>query len=309
MNPLKVFDVGSNTGFASELARLIDLRALPVEKKVFPNEEIYVRLTEDVSGEDVLLAGTTYPNPNEKILEIMLAIDAARRAGAKKITAAIGYMAYGRQDRVQRQGEAVSASVVINAFLSAGLDELFIADYHNPDLLKAFPMKAHNVRVARAIGEYARKTYDLVDPVVVLPGSKALEDKYLLRAKEAAEGAGAKHYTTYIKERDPVTGLVTTKKRELGVTGKDVLVVDDEISSGSTVINAVKMLKEEGPSRIIVGCTHGIFADGSLEKIRSLGVNDIISSDSIPSPTSKVHLAPLFKEAMVNTGITLSGGA
>lgn len=296
---MKIFSLGSNPGLARELAELLGDQALPVEKKVFPNQEIYVRLTEDVRSQDVWFVGTSYPNPQERLFELMLAVDAAKHAGAKSIKAVIPYMAYGRQDRIERQGEPVSAQAVIKALSSLGLDELYVADYHNPDIIPSLSVPTHNVMAAKALGEYVRNKYGLVDPVVVLPGTKSLNDRCLVRAKEAAEGAKAVWYTGFLKERDKITGEVTTKKRELGVKGKDVLLIDDEISTGSTVINAMKMLSEEEPNRIFVACTHGIFFNESLEKIRELGAHDVIASDSIPSSVSKLHLAPLFKEAII----------
>ncbi len=295
---MKLFDLGSNSGFASELAEFNGQKPIEIEKKIFPNNEIYIRLTEDVKNDDVILAGTSYPQPNDRFMELLLAVDAAKRGGAKSIKAAITYMAYGRQDRVQREGEAVSAQATFQALLSVGLNEIYIADYHNPDTLRLIQLKAYNIRVSKALGEYVKKTYKLQEPVVILPGSKSMSEKYLIRAKEAAEGAGASYYTTLIKERDSVTGEVRTDKRKIGVQDKDVILVDDEISTGSTVINAVKMLKQENPSRIFVACTHGIFAGDSLAQIKSLGVADVITSDSIPTPLSRVHLAPLFGNKM-----------
>ncbi|MGC8600906.1 MAG: ribose-phosphate diphosphokinase [Thermoprotei archaeon] len=297
---MKLFDLRSNSPFAQELAKLINVPALPVEKKIFPNQEVYVRLTEEPKGEDVILVGTSYPNPNDRFFELFLAVDAAKRSGASSIKAFIPYMAYGRQDRKQRVGESVSALVIATALAAAGLDELYVADYHNPDLIYDMPIRTHNLMTARLIGEYLRNKHDLHDPVIIVPGAKSLEGKYLTRAKEAAEGAGSSYYTGYLKERNSVTGEVRTQKRKVGVKGKDVIVIDDEISTGGTVINALSMLQEEEPSNIYVGCTHGIFANDSLDKIRSMGVSDIVSTDSIPSPVSEVHLAPLFKNVALD---------
>ncbi len=303
---MKIFDLRSNSPFAQELASLLGSDSIPVEKKVFPNQEVYVRLTEDVKGDDVIIVGTSYPSPNDRLFELFLAVDAAKRAGASSIKAFVPYMAYGRQDRVQREGEAVSALAVVRALGTAGLDEIYMADYHNPDLIPTMPVRAHNVMTARAIGEYLRNKYNLCDPIILVPGTKSLEGKYLARAREAAEGAGSSRYTGYLKERDWITGEVHTKKREIGAKGKDVIVIDDEISTGETVINALRMLEEEDPSRIFVGCTHGIFANDSLDRIRALGVSDVICSDSIPSPVSKVHLAPLFKREAFNREVASS---
>ncbi len=295
---MRIFDLGGNPGLARELADALHMPLMPIYKRQFPNQETYIRLPDDLRGEDVILVTTAYPHPNERIIELLLAADCAKRAGASRVSAVVPYMAYGRQDRIQIPGEPVSSLTLANALKAAGVDSLYVADFHNPLLLQSFPLASLNVMTASLLGSYVKERYSLNDPLVLIPGAKSLDDQTLIRAKLAAQALGSQTYTAYLKRRDPHTGELFTETRPLGVKGRDVLIIDDEISTGMTVLNAIKALNEEEVGDIIVACTHGVFADEAAEKIASLGTKDIISTDSIPNAYSRVRLAQTFASSI-----------
>ncbi len=249
----------------------------------FPDGERYVRLLEPVAGDHVVLVQTTHPDP--MIVEYFLLADAIRDAGASRLTAVIPYFGYGRQDKRFLDGEAVSAKTLAK-HIALDADDLLTMAIHNPDILAMFPIRAREISGIPALGRYLKAAN--VDLLL------APDDGAVRHVKEAAAIAG-KPFDYLDKERlDSYTVRVTPK--ELKVKGRSVAIVDDVISTGSTIATAAQELKAQGASRVLATCVHGLFVGQAEEKLKVC--DDIVATDTIVSSHTKVSVAPEFARAL-----------
>ena len=250
----------------------------------FPDGERYVRLLGPVAGEHVVLVQTTHPDP--MIVEFLLLADAIRDAGARRITAVVPYFGYGRQDKRFLDGEPISAKTIAK-HITVDCDELLtMAIPANPEVLKTFPLPMREVSGMPAIGRYLKSAK--VD-VLLAPDEGALR-----LAKEASAIAGVP-FDFLVKERiDSYT--VTIEPKALAVKGKSVGIVDDVISTGGTIATAAKELKVQGARRVIAACVHGLFVDNAEANL--MACDDVIATDTVQSPHTKVSVAPEFAAAI-----------
>lgn len=258
-----------------EVARELGLEVVSLHEKEFPDGELYVRIPEPakVASKHTIVFSTLYPRQERTLLKTLLAVDAAKRAGAVGVTAVIPYLAYSRQDKVFLPGEPVSASLVVELLRSAGVDSLVTVDVHSPGVLESFQGRSLNIMVSDLL---VKRALDyLKDPVVVAPDRGALE-----RACHAARAHGL--LCDYlIKQRDRVTGEVSYVPREVSVSGRDVVIVDDIISTGGTVAEATRILLSSGAERVVVAATHGLLVEGAMKKLEESGVYRVLLANTL----------------------------
>ncbi|AEH24988.1 ribose-phosphate diphosphokinase [Pyrococcus yayanosii] len=271
--------IGSGAKHLEEEIRRLGGRVLDVEIRKFPDGEKYVRVLGE--GKEALVVQSTFAPQDERIVEALILGDALREKGFKKLRLVVPYLAYSRQDRVTKDGEPISIRAVMRA-LGLYYDELYVFDLHNPETLRFFPGKALNLSPARAIAEYFGEK--LGDGVVLAPDRGALE-----RAKAVAERLGLE-YSHFEKRRISPTEI-QMRPVDVDVAGRNVLIVDDIISTGGTMIKAANLLREMGARRIFVAATHGVFAEGAIERV-SKAVDELAVTNSIPTPVSKISLVP-----------------
>lgn len=257
---------------AQRLAEKMGAGVVGVERKVFPDGEMYVRLSAggSLSGETVVVANTMFPRQNDSLVETMLLADAALRSGAASVVLLLPYLAYARQDKTFLPGEPVSVSAVLHA-LARRVRLGIVVDAHNPSSLSEVGWR--NVHVLDIL--VSRVFGGLKDPIVIAPDMGALE-----RARVAAGAAGLP-YDFLVKERDRKTGEVRLRPKEVEVEGRDVLMVDDIISTGGTIAEAAKMLRGLGARRVVVAATHGLLIGNALEKMVSAGVERVLLADTL----------------------------
>ncbi|KXB03355.1 hypothetical protein AKJ47_02405 [candidate division MSBL1 archaeon SCGC-AAA261G05] len=278
---------------AERISKELDCEFAPVERERFPDGELYVRIPEEIEGEEVaVIQSTCYP-PNENYMELFLLLDAAKGLGAEKVSAVIPYFAYARQDARFKPGEAISLKTVAKLIESAGADEVYTIDLHahriesTPDV---FNIPAQNLTAAPLLAQYASEEFQLEDPVVMGPDGEAKQ-----WAENAGKAIGA-DWDFMVKERLGPEKVEITP-RELDVEGRDVLVIDDIISTGGTMVEAIQILKEHAVKNIYAACTHPVLGTNALEKIKMAGAEEVVGTDTIPSKVSVVSVAPIIAKA------------
>jgi ribose-phosphate pyrophosphokinase len=286
--------IGGSTSeaLASKVANELGVDAGGLEVRRFPDGEKYLRVLSDVKGRSVAVIQSIHHTPDELLFEYLLLADTLKDLGAKRVIAFIPYFAYARQDERFKPGEALTFRTVTKLIESVGTDEIYTIDMHQHRVLKSsevFRIPSHNLSAMRLLADYVQKSGKLENPLVIGPDSEAEQ-----WAKVAAERLHT-DYDVFEKKRLG-DAQVEVRPRGSNANGRDVLIVDDIISTGGTIVEAVKILQSQGARRIQVACTHPILAPGALAKIKEAGVQDIFATDTVPSPISQVTVAPLIAE-------------
>ena len=274
-----MFVVGSGARHLEDELRAMGAGLIEVEIKKFPDGEKYVRVLG--SADEVTVIQSTFRPQDEHLIELILIADALRERGVETLRAVVPYLAYSRQDRVTKEGEPVSVRAIMRT-LAVYYDELYVFDLHNPETLKFFPGKAINLSPARAMAEYFREK--LGDGIVLAPDKGARE-----RAKAVAQKLGLE-FSHFEKERISPTEVRMTPV-DVDVRGKNVLIVDDIISTGGTMVRAANLLREMGAEKVFVSATHGVFAEGAIERV-SKAVDELAVTNTIPTPVSRISIVP-----------------
>ncbi|RLF48959.1 MAG: ribose-phosphate diphosphokinase [Thermoplasmata archaeon] len=259
-----------------------------VEIKRFPDGEAYVRIDDDLSGEDVIVVQTTYPDEN--IVELFLIHDAVREFKLNSMITVAPYFGYGRQDKKFKDGEAVSARAMAR-HIEMDADAFITVDVHSPEALSYFSIKANNTTAMGVIGEYLTSLREMPE-MVIAPDDGAIE-----RAKIVAEKLDADW--DYMEKVRIDGENVEIFPKNVDVEGKVVVVVDDIISTGGTMAKAGEILKAFGAKKVYSACTHGIFAKNALERLRNV-FDVVLSTDTIERSTSLISAARPIATAIKN---------
>lgn len=279
-----------------KIADLLNVNSIKAETRFFPDGELYFRLpTESLNGEDVLIVQSLYGQPNNRLIEYIFATSTAKDLGARRVIGIVPYLSYARQDRRFKPGEAISLKIVADLIHNSGTDHLIVVDMHlhrvrGSELESIFKIPVSNVSAMPLFGDFFK---DVVkNGIVVGPDEEAIE---------FARAAAIKYngrYTNFSKTRlgDREVNIVADKTIEF--SGKDVLIVDDIISTGGTIITAVKLLREFNVRNIYVAATHALLVEGALDKLKNLQLKDLVSSNTIPSPITKIDVTPVIVEEL-----------
>lgn len=283
---LKLAPGPASRKLAESVAHFTQKHLLRLEHKLFPDGESYIRFEGSVEGEDVVVFQGLHPPQDKHLTELLLMADLLKDMGASKVTAVIPYMAYARQDRRFRDGEAVSILTVLKMLKAAGVDEALTVNIHSPWVLENAPLKVVNLD---ATGLLAVSLTGLVGgrTLVLSPGKKGLE-----MASATASILDAE-YGVIESRRDTVTGEVAV---ELGLdpSGRDVVLVDDVVSTGGTMAKCVELVKRRGAEKVLVACVHGLFIGDAAEKIQRAGASMMVATDTIPNPYVFASVAGLI---------------
>lgn len=273
---------------ATNLASRLHQPLMHTTYKRFPDDEFYVRLHDNIAGQDVLIVQTAYPDP--KIIELFLLQDAVHDAGAKTITVILPYFGYSRQDKKFENGEAISARAIAQ-HISLHADCVVTVDPHKDHILKFFTVPAYSCTAVSTIAHYLKeKNIDFI----LAPDKGAKE-----RAREAAAFINCEYDYLEKTRIDGSTVKITPKK--LDARGRHVAIIDDIISTGSTMAHSIKELKKQGAASVSVACTHGLFVGGAKEKLLDADCDEIISTDTIETEYSKVSAAECIAETLLKT--------
>ena len=268
---------------AEDISKELQQPLIKVTYKRFPDDEFYVRILDDVKGEDVLIIQTTYPDT--KIVELLLMQDAVYEAGANEITVALPYFGYSRQDKKFEDGEPISARAIAE-HISLHADYVITVDPHKEHLLDFFNVPAYSCSAVVEIAKYLKEK----DVDFVLAPDKGAKK----RAQQAADIIGCEY--DYMEKTRIDGTTIKIKPKNLDAKNKNVAIIDDIISTGGTMSKSIRELKKQGAKKVSVACTHGLFVGGAKEKLLSAGCDEIISTDTIEDEFSKVKTAPCIAE-------------
>ena len=296
---IKIVAGRSNPEIAQRIAAASGRELAKVAIRNFSDGEIWVKYDENVRGVDLYIVQSTCA-PSDNILELLMLIDAAKRASARRITAVIPYFGYARQDRKDQPRVAITAKLVANLLVEAGANRVITMDLHTPQLQGFFDIPLDHL--------YASS--------VTVPMLKRLQlDNVAVAAPDVGGVKTARSYAKLVGDAD----LVVVDKRRpkhnvaevmniIGdVEGKNVIIIDDLIDTGSTFVQCAEALKKQGAERIVGVCTHPVFSGTAMERIaQSDAISVLYVSDTIPlkgdHPKIEVYsVAELFAEAIVRT--------
>ena len=298
MENIAVFACNSAENFTREICETLDIEMGKLDSFKFANDNNFVQFKESVRGKDVYLVQTTEPPVNERIMELLITVDAAKRAGAKKITAVLPYFMYSRSDKKDQSRIPVTAKLFANLLESAGVNHVLTCDLHNSAIQAYF-----NVLCDRVTGSYLLEEYFR---------SKNIENMVVI-ATDAGSSKKAYKYSKYFncpmalidKQRATNNDTVVATNIIGDVKGKTAVIFDDEISTAGTLVEAASIVSRHGAKEIYAGATHGILAGNAIEKIRNSPINEVVITNTVPVPKEKqidkikvVSIAPLFADAI-----------
>jgi len=295
-----VFSGRSNPVLADKISAHLGEPVGACEIKTFCDGEIWVKYRENIRGRDVFIIQSTNP-PAENLLELLILIDAAKRASARRVTAVIPYFGYARQDRKDQPRVAVSAKLVANLITSAGADRVISMDLHAPQIQGFFDIPFDHLYSSAVLLKHFREM-EIPNLSVVSPDVGGIKMARAFAKRLKAE-------LVVLDKRRPRQNEAEVMNIIGQVEGRNVLLVDDMIDTGGTFANAVKALKDANAKDVYGACTHPLFSGQAPAKISESGVSEISVTDTIPlraemEATRLVNVqsvAGLFAEAIKRT--------
>ena len=286
---MKIIPGPASRELGEKLANELHAEITPVFLKTFPDGESYIRFEkQNLKGEDAVIVQTTSPPQDQRLLQLMLMADNAKDLEARSITAIVPYFAYSRQDKRFIPGEAFSIKTIIKLLENCGVTKIISLNAHNPAVLKNFNVPVLDISAIPLLAEYFKSKKLVQNPLALSMGKKALS------VAQEADNILHGGYDYVASKRDVVTGNVTLEDKPLPVKNRDVIIFDDIISSGGTMAKAVKLVKDKGARKVYAACVHPILIGDSYKRIIENGAEEIVGTDAVPSPVSKVSIAPLL---------------
>jgi len=284
-----MYVLGGTTGttIATKLATALKTSPVKTTNKRFPDNEVYICIQQDIKDQDIIIVQSTYPDEN--IIELLLLQNAVRRAGAKHITTIIPYFGYSRQDKVFNKGETISAQVLAR-HIQIDTDKIITIDPHKEYILDFFSIPAKSVSAIPEITKYLQKKSV---NMLLAPDKGAL--------KHTKEAAAIINCDCDYLEKTRIDGsTVKITPKNLDVQDKTVAIIDDIISTGGTMAKAIQELKKQGAEKVYAACTHGLFIENAVEKIKKAGCDEIIATDTLENEFSQVSTAPSLLRILKN---------
>lgn len=297
-----IFSGTSNPSLARKIAEKLDSRLSKLEIHKFPDKEVRVRVLESVVDKQAIVVQSTGVHPNHYYMQLFFILDAIKRSGGSEVTLVIPYLGYQRQDHIFRSGEAVSLEVIINLIKAMKVDRVISFDLHAPRISEFFLNKRIKMDHLSVLPVFAKEIekMDLANVVLVSPDMGGIR-----RIKILAELLGNKVPCISIeKNRDLATGEIESTKIN-GQVKKIAVIVDDVISTGSTLIAASELLMKNGVGEVYVFAAHGIFAKDAPVNLQNSLIKQVTVSDTIEIRPKRrfeklhiVSVSPLIAEAL-----------
>ena len=294
---IKVFSGNSNRHLAAEICEHVGVTEGAIEVGRFSNGEIKVIINENVRGTDVFVVQPTCNPVNDNLMELLIIIDALRRASASRITAVMPCYGYARQDRKTRGREPITAKLVANLLVTAGVNRILTMDLHAGQIQGFFDIPVDHLTAVPLLSDYF-KGQGLTDVVVVSPDAGGIA-----RARDMAERLGAP--IAFIDKRRPEPNVAEVMNIVGKVSGKNAILLDDIIDTGGSIVQAAKALRAKGAASVMACATHPVFSGKAPEKLPEAQLSQLVVTNTIPiadsmkSMVEVISVAQLLGDAIV----------
>jgi len=299
MDKLKVFSCSSSAEkFTDEICEYLKIKKGAINRMKFKNDNNFVQIQESVRDQDIFLVQTTEPPVNERIMELLITIDAVKRASAKRITVVLPYYMYARSDKKDQPRIPVTAKLIASLIEAAGANRVLTCDLHNNAIQSYFDINCDVLTGQSLLQKYFdNKEIDNKVVVATDAGSSKKAYKY------------AKHFGCPIalidKRRDGNDDRAIATSVIGEIEGKNALVFDDEVDTAGSIIETTEVIKKFGAKDVYVGCTHGVLSGPAIERIKKSSIKELVMTNTIPLPKEKqldkivvVSISELFGEAI-----------
>lgn len=286
-----VIGLDSSQDLAKRIARRLKAVYVKTESRVFPDGESKITIKKIPRQSIVLVVQSTFPPVDTNLLHLLSVISKVRKYSSK-IYAVMPYIGYARQDREFLEGEIITISVIGQMLRTVGTKKVITIDIHSTKALKELKISSENVTAVFELVKYFKKLR-ITNPLVVSPDSGGKQ-----RAKEFAKLLGT-DFLYLEKNRNRKTGQVNILTSKVSVKNRNIILVDDMISTGGSIIKSTQFLKKQKCKRIFVACTHALLVNDAEKRIRNAGVSQIISTNTIPRKTSKVDVSKIIAESIL----------
>lgn len=310
---IKIFSGRSNPLLSKEIAKELGMELGQIKIKPFADGELYVQIQESVRGCEVFLIQPTCPPVNENLMELLIIIDALKRASAKTINVIIPYYGYARQDRKAAGREPITSKLVAKMITEAGADRVLCLDLHSEQIIGFFDTLVDHVHASPVLIDYIKRFIGTDDLVIVSP-----------------DVGGVARARAYAKRLDDAPIAIVDKRRMLDqqnmievmnvigeVDGKKAILIDDLIDTAGTMCKAAELIKEKGAKNVYACATHGVLSGPAYERIEASCIEELVITNSIPlapiwiqsEKMKQVSIAPFIAEAIrrIHTGDSVSG--
>ncbi len=299
MDNLKIFSCSDSAEkFTDEVCNYLNIEKGKISRMKFKNDNNFIQILETVRDKDVFIIQTTEPPVNERIMELLITIDAVKRASAKRITVVLPYYMYSRSDKKDQPRIPVTAKLFAQLIEAAGANRVLTCDLHNRAIQAYFNINC-DVLTGKSLLERYFDQKNIEDKVVVATDAGSSKKAYKY----------AEHFGCPIalvdKRRDGNDDRAISTSVIGEIKGKNALVFDDEIDTAGTIMEAVNVIKKFGAKNIYVGCTHGVLSGPAIERIQNSEVKEVVMTNTIPLPKEKqidkivvVSISELFAEAI-----------
>ena len=275
---MRIIAGNSNLPLAANVSKYLGEKITDASIRKFADEEVYVEIKENIRGEDVFIIESLSFPANDNLMELLVIIDALKRASAKRITAVVPYYGYARQDRKPGPRTPISAKLVANLITTAGADRVLTLDLHAEQIQGFFDIPTDNLFAGPVFSKDIKEKFDLKNLVAVSPDIGGV-----VRARAIANKIGAS--IAIVDKRRSMAGKSEVVNIIGDVSGKDCIILDDIIDSAGTICNAANKISELGAASVTAYTTHGVLTGKAIEKIADSKLKELVITDSIDNST------------------------
>ena len=304
MKDIKIFSCTTAEEFTDEICKYLNLLKGKMNVMKFKNDNTFVQILETVRDQDVYVVQTTKPPVNERVMELLIVIDALKRASAARINVVLPYYMYSRSDKKDQPRIPVTAKLMAQLLEAAGATRVITCDLHNPAIQAYFNINCDRLSAEKLLENYFK--------------DKKLENMVVV-ATDAGSSKKAYKYSKYLecpmamidKRRDGNNDKAIATTVIGDVKGKSAIIFDDEIDTAGSIIETARVLEEYGVKEIYAGCTHGILSSDAISRIKKSAIKELVITNTVPLPKEKridkikvLSIAPLFAESIkrINEG-------